>query len=242
MRQYKRLNMKTKLSIGVVTGLALLVAAAWAADNAPTISLFNGKDLTGWKTVGTKKTNQWVVGQAALDPADPGKLVKVGPGDELISPEKGLNLATEAAFQDCRLELEFMMAKNSNSGVKMMNIYEIQLLDSYGKAVPDKGDCGAVYKESAPKVNACKPAGEWQSLELEFRAPRFDAAGKKISNACFEKVTMNGQVIQEKVELTHGTNMGTNMIEHALGPVYLQGDHGPVAFRHFKLTPLNKEK
>lgn len=235
--------MITKVSIGLMAGLAWLATVALAADSSPTISLFNGKDLTGWKTVGTKKTNQWQIGKAALDPSDPGKLVKAGPGDELISPEKGVNLATEASFRDCRLELEFMLAKHSNSGVKMMNIYEIQLLDSYGKAVPDKGDCGAVYKESAPKLNACKPAGEWESLVIEFRAPRFDDSGKKLSNACFEKVTMNGQVIQEKVELEHGTNVGTNRIEHALGPVYLQGDHGPVAFRHFKLTPLDdKEK
>ena len=55
-----------------------------------------------------------------------------------------------------------MLAKNSNSGIKMANIYEIQLLDSFGKAVAAKGDCGAVYQETAPSVNACKQAGEWQ--------------------------------------------------------------------------------
>jgi hypothetical protein len=127
---------------------------------------------------------------------------------------------------------------NSNSGVKMMNIYEIQIFDSYGKAVPNKVDCGAVYSENAPLVNACKKPGEWQQLVIDFRAPRFDAAGKKIANAKFVKVTLNGQVVQENVEIAHGTNVSRNAPEHPTGPIYLQGDHGSVAFRNLKVTPL----
>lgn len=218
----------------------LFLAAALDAYGDPAITLFNGKDLAGWKTVGSV-SNQWQFGQAAIDAANPLKIIKTGPGDALISSGKNVNLATEVNFRDCLLELEFMMAKDSNSGVKMMNIYEIQLLDSYGKAVPDKQDCGAVYKESAPKVNACKKAGEWQTLTIEFRAPRFDSNGKKTANACFVKVTMNGQVVQENVEIEHGTNVSKDVKEKPTGPIYLQGDHGSVAFRHLKLTPLNEK-
>lgn len=227
------------LQAGVVASLLFITTVAMAADKAKTISLFNGKDLSGWKTVGGKETVQWKAGKAAWDPSEPAKLSVAGPGDELVSPEKGVNLTTEASFGDCVLELEFMMAKNSNSGVKMMNIYEIQLFDSFGKATMGKQDCGAVYMESAPRVNACKKPGEWQTLVIDFRAPRFDESGKKTANAKFVKVTLNGQMVQENVEIEHGTNVSRNAKEHPTGPIFLQGDHGPVAFRNFKLTPLN---
>ena len=225
----------------VIGCLVFLVTAALGAGQPKTILLFNGKVLTGWKTAGGKGTNQWQVGKAALDSTDPARLQVTGSGDELISLAKGVNLATEASFGDCILELEFMLTKKSNSGVKLMNIYEIQILDSFGKAVAGKGDCGAVYQEAAPKVNACKKPGEWQTLVIDFRAPRFDAAGKKVAAAKFVKVTLNGQVVQENVEVAHGTNVGRNKPEYPAAPVFLQGDHGPVAFRNLKLTPLNQK-
>lgn len=217
----------------------------FAADTAKTISLINGKDLTGWKIVG-KGNNQWTYGQAAVNPDVPAKLMVVGPGDELISTNKTVNLSSEAVFGDCHVEVEFLVGKatpgndvNSNSGVKMMNIYEIQIFDSYGVGAPGKIDCGAIYSETPPLVNACKPPGEWQKLVIDFRAPRFDENGKKIANAKFVKVTLNGQVVQDNVEIAHGTNVSRKAPEHPTGPIYLQGDHGAVAFRNLKVTPLN---
>jgi hypothetical protein len=232
--------MRTKLSFwaGIAGCAALLLLNAPAADTAKPVALFNGKDLSGWKTVGGKGACQWAVGKTVFDPADPRKLSVGAPGDELISPQKGVNLVTAAGFQDCRLELEFMVAKDSNSGVKMMSIYEIQLLDGVDEAGTGKGDCGAIYMESAPKVNACKKPGEWQTLVIEFRAPRFDQSGKKVANARFVKVLLNAQVVQDNVEVAHGTNVSRNAPEKPVGPVYLQGDHGPVAFRNLKITPL----
>jgi hypothetical protein len=168
-----------------------------------------------------------------------------GPGDELISTNANVNLSSERAFGDCILEVEFMVGKStpgnsrdSNSGVKLMNIYEIQIFDSYGLATPGKTDCGAVYSETPPLVNACRKPSEWQTLVISFRAPRFDAAGKKTENAKFLKVTLNGQTVQENVEVAHGTNVSRNAPEHATGPIYLQGDHGSVAFRHLRVTPV----
>ncbi|HXR07262.1 MAG TPA: DUF1080 domain-containing protein [Candidatus Acidoferrum sp.] len=210
-----------------------------------TISLINGTDLTGWKTIGNLP-NQWTYGKAAWDPATPAKVKVAGPGRELISTNRTVNLSSEAVFGDCRVEVEFMVGQSSpgnetdsNSGVKMMNIYEIQIFDNYGKAKPGKTDCGAVYSETAPLVNACKKPGEWQRLVIDFRAPRFDAAGNKTANAKFVKVTLNGQVVQNEVEIAHGTNVSRNAQEHPTGPIYLQGDHGSVAFRNLKVTPLN---
>jgi hypothetical protein len=239
--------MKSNFRSVIAACLALVAAhlIAFGADSSKTISLFNGKDLTGWKTVG-RSTNQWTVGKAAMNLDAPAKLKVVGSGEELISTNRTVNLSSEAVFGDCIVELEFMVGKStpgnerdSNSGIKMMNIYEIQIFDSYGKATPGKTDCGAVYSETAPLVNACKRPGEWQTLVINFRAPRFDEAGNKTANAKFVKVTLNGQVIQENVEIAHGTNVSRNAKEHPTGPIYLQGDHGAVAFRNLNVTPLN---
>ncbi len=228
--------------IRIINALCLsasVVLASMAASDPKPAALFNGKDLAGWKMVGGKDAKQWRVGKATLDPAAPSKLAVQEPGSELISPASGANLVSEESFGDCVVELEFMIPANSNSGVKMMSIYEIQILDSAGKSKVDSGDCGAVYKESAPKVNACKKAGEWQHLLIDFRAPRFDGEGKKRANAKFVKVILNNQLVQEDVEVAHGTNVSRNAPEHPTGPIFFQGDHGPVAFRNIKVTRLD---
>ena len=220
-------------------------STVFGAEAPRTISLINGHDLSNWKIIG-KQPNEWQYGKAAMDPDHPAKLKVVGPGDELISTNRTVNLSSRAVFGDCRVELEYMVGKHSednevdsNSGIKMMNIYEVQIFDSYGKAKLGKTDCAAIYSETAPSVNACKPPGEWQKLVIDFRAPRFDQTGKKIANAKFVKVTLNGQVVQDNVEIAHGTNVSRNAPEHPTGPIYLQGDHGAVAFRNLTVTPLD---
>lgn len=87
-------------------------------------------------------------------------------------------------------------------------------------------------------VNASKAPGEWQSFDIAFRAPRFDAAGKKTENAKFLKVQHNGKLIHENVEVTGPTRSAAFSDEQAQGPLKLQGDHGPVAFRNIVLKPL----
>jgi hypothetical protein len=232
-------------AVAACFALIFAVQSGFSRDDSKTISLFNGKDLTGWKTIG-KGTNIWTVGKAAMDPDAPARVKVIGPGKELINTNRTVNLSSEAVFGDCLVEVEFMVGKStpgsdvdSNSGVKLMNIYEIQIFDSYGKAAPSKIDCGAIYSETPPTVNACKPPGEWQKLVINFRAPRFDESGKKTANAKFVKVTLNGQIVQDDVEIAHGTNVSRKAPEHPTGPIYLQGDHGSVAFRNIKVTPLN---
>ena len=241
----RRMNYNFRSAIAAFLAVVAAAPSALGGDSPKTISLINGKDLTGWKTVG-RGTGHWTFGQAVMDPDAPAKLKVIGPGAELINTNKTVNLSSEAVFGDCIVEVEFMVGKSSpsnetdsNSGVKMMNIYEIQIFDNYGKEKPGKTDCGAVYSETAPLVNACKKPGEWQSLMIDFRAPRFDEAGKKTANAKFVKVTLNGQVVQDNVEIAHGTNVSRNAKEHPTGPIYLQGDHGSVAFRNLKVTTLN---
>jgi hypothetical protein len=140
--------------------------------------------------------------------------------------------------------------RNSNSGIYVQGRYEIQVLDSFGKSEIAEHDCGAIYQRwdpargkgkegfegHTPKVNASKAPGEWQRFDITFRAPRFDAAGKKIENAKFIKVVHNGQVIHENVEVNAPTRGSIFQEEAATGPIVVQGDHGPVAFRSLKIS------
>jgi hypothetical protein len=236
--------MKVNLFSTLASSFALFIVVPTVFGAEHSVSLINGKDLQGWKTVG-KGSNEWTYGKAEMNPRDKAKLIVVGPGNELINTNKTVNLSSEATFGDCMVELEFMVGQStpgnevdSNSGIKMMNIYEVQIFDSYGKRNLSKIDCGAIYSETAPLVNGCKKPGKWQKLVIDFRAPRFDAEGKKTANAKFVKVTLNGKVLQDNVEIAHGTNVGRNAKEHPTGPIYLQGDHGSVAFRKLVVTPL----
>ena len=86
------------------------------------------------------------------------------------------------------------------------------------------------------RVNASKPPGEWQCFDVIYRAPRFDSAGHKTRNASFEKVSHNGTTVQENIELLGPTRVG--LPEQARGPLRLQGDHGPVAYRNLRVRPI----
>jgi hypothetical protein len=151
----------------------------------------------------------------------------------------GVDLLSGAAHGDCALHVEFNVAKGSNSGVYLMGQYEVQILDSFGKKDADLkyGDCGGIYNTAAPRTNASKASGEWQTFDIVFRAPRFDSSGKKTANAKFVKVVHNGKVIHEDVEVKGPTTAALGGPEKPRGPLMLQGDHGPVAFRNLRLRP-----
>jgi hypothetical protein len=119
--------------------------------------------------------------------------------------------------------------------------YEIQILDSWGVKAPGSGDCGGIYERwkddkgyegRPPRVNASLPPGQWQTYDVWFRAPRFDAAGKKTADARFVKVVHNSKVIHENQTVTGPTRAAMFDDEKLLGPLMLQGDHGPVAYRN----------
>ena len=213
---------------------AAIVIAAGAAEVAKTLTPFNGKDMTGWKLRDPAKS-QWKVGTASMDPANP-KLMALDPkGTELVNLKGGCDLMTEAEFADCTISLEFMIPKGSNSGVYPMGRYEVQIIDSFGKDADfGPGDMGVIYKTAAPVKPKFKAPGEWQTMEIVFKAPRFDA-GKKTAKAKFVKVVLNGATIHENVEV-EGPTGGELGSEIAKGPLMFQGDHGPVAFRNIKIT------
>ena len=238
-------------SIRALLIVTLLSAATqvFAADEPN--SLFNGRDLSGWK----KPTGDWQTAHSvSLDSANNKKFaIEPGPG-VLVNGPKGTtsNLLTEMEHGDVEAHVEFVVPKASNSGVYFMGRYEIQVLDSWGVKQLKYGDCGGVYgscsdpkpdfKGRPPSVNASKPPGEWQTFDIIFRAPRFDANGKKTENAKFIKVVHNGTVIHENVEVPRPTCAAHWLDEKPKGPLMLQGDHGPVAYRNLTLKPLNDAK
>ncbi|WP_298238955.1 DUF1080 domain-containing protein [uncultured Algibacter sp.] len=164
-------------------------------------------------------------------------------------------LITKQAFQDVKIDLEFMVPKGSNAGVYVMDRYEIQILDSYGVAHPTFADLGGIYqrwdpkKEDdlrgyggvAPRVNASKAPGEWQTLSIIFRAPRFDSEGNKTENARFISVKVNNQLVQDNVEVEGPTRRSEIKPEVPTAPIAIQGNHGPVAIKKFEITPLDKD-
>ena len=224
------------VAIAVICSSGLLFGAA----ERP----FNGKDLTGWKIRPEgAAASQWKVGTATPSATDP-KLLTVQPdGQELINDTKGhgqsLDLYSTEVFGDCTITLEVMVPKSSNSGIYVMGEYEVQVLDSFGKdANPGPGDMGAVYGAQPPTNPTYRKAGEWSRYEIHWLAPRFDAEGKKIANAKFVKVILNGKVIHENLEMTKPTPGGVDGLEKAKGPLMFQGNHGPVAYRNIRVRPL----
>lgn len=228
--------------------LALALLPARAADNKP-VEPFNGKDLTGWKLKDEKKS-KWAAAWVQVDPKNEKELAPVPP-QTASKPEVslanmkggGTDIYTEEKFGDVIVELEFMVPKGSNSGIYLMGEYEVQVLDSYGKA-DDKltqGDLGALYSAAAPKKNFAKKPGEWQKFQIIFQAPKF-TDGKKTANAKFLSVSLNGEEIHKDVEMKQQTPGGLTGKEAATGPLMFQGDHGPVAFRNIKVLPVIVKK
>lgn len=164
-------------------------------------------------------------------------------------------LTTQFEHGDLDIELDYMMAKGSNSGIYLQGRYEVQLLDSWGIIEPTSSDNGGIYQRwddakpdgqkgyegYAPRQNASKAPGLWQNLKISFQAPRFNGAAK-ISNAKIISVVLNGILIQDNVSLNGPTRSPLSPEESALGPLMIQGDHGPVAFRNIKVKNYNKEK
>lgn len=206
------------------------------------VHLFNGKDTSGWKLVDPNMKEAWEVRSAVgLDPDDNRDFLSTpGTGVMVLAHDHGTDIFTDREFGDCKLHIEFMIPKGSNSGVYLMGRYEIQILDSFGK--PDSelkaNDCGGMYRIVAPRTNALKAPGEWQSYDIIFRAPRFDSAGKKTENARLVNVTFNGTKIHDNVDIPHATAGGIAEDEKPAGPILLQGNHGLVAFRNIKITPM----
>ena len=173
------------------------------------VTLFDGKTLNGWKLRDPKKKNGWAVVDGEL---------------AVVDPKDNADLVSEQSFQDLKLHIEFKVDKKSNSGVYLRGRYEIQILDNPdAKMALDSHGCGAVYSRIPPKLDATKPAGEWQVYDITF-------VGRQVT------VVLNGQTIVQDV-VDGITGGAIDPYEGVPGPLMLQGDHGKVRFRNVVVTP-----
>jgi hypothetical protein len=225
---------------------AIALAAALLPWAAPAENVFNGKDLSNWQTRKEDKGKDcWTVGTPSLHP-DNAKILSIQPAPEAIinvvtAHAQSWDLATKKKWAGpIRIELELMVPQGSNSGVYVMGEYEVQVLDSHGKADKDMGagDIGAIYSAAVPKKNASRQPGVWQKLTIDFAPPVFASEGTKKANAKFIKVVLNGETLHENVEMQGPTPGGLTGKEADAGPLMLQGNHGAVAYRNVTIVPL----
>ncbi len=179
------------------------------------IQLLKDNSLEGWEIIGDRE-NGWSVNNGVLlnDPVQPadGHHVRYG------------NLRTQQVFEDFNLKLEVNVPEGNNSGVYLRGIYEIQVVDSYGKEL-DSHNMGALYSRITPSVAAEKPAGEWQSMDIKL-------VDRHVT------VVLNGKTIIDNQPVRGVTGGAMTSDEFHAGPIYLQGDHGKVQYRNIMLTPI----
>jgi hypothetical protein len=194
------------------------------------IVLFSGRDLSHWRGKDGSAA-AWTVRDGYVE-------VAPGTGD----------ITTADKFGDVQLHIEWATPavpkgegqERGNSGVFLMDRYEVQVLDSYENKTYYHGQAGAVYKQHAPLVNASRKPGEWQTYDIVFRAPKFDEQGKVIDRA---RVTVlhNGVLIQNNVEIygiTYNDRPALYIAHPREEPLHLQ-DHGnPVRYRNIWIRRL----
>jgi hypothetical protein len=191
---------------------------AWEARRAPLlkrakppewaepIELFNGRDLAGWKPRWPERKNGWIVRDGLLANANPGN-----------------DLVTDRPFTDFKLRAEFRYPPKSNSGIYLRGRYEFQIEDTFAQEA-DSHKIGGIYGFLTPSINAGKPAGEWQTIEITL-------VGRAVT------VALNGERVIDRQSIPGITGGALDSREAEPGPILLQGDHGPIEFRKLTLTP-----
>ena len=204
------------------------------ANGAPSdaIVLFNGKNLDAWESAKTAGVSApWKVDNGAIT----------------IVPKSG-GIRTKRSFGDVQLHVEFRTPteikgrgqNRGNSGVFLMGLYEVQVLDSHDNKTYANGQAAAVYKQHPPLVNASRPPGEWQTYDIVWIAPRFGSASELLAPA---RVTVfhNGVLVQHDVEIKGPTTYrGTPAYKaHADKlPIELQDHNEPVSYRNLWVREL----
>jgi hypothetical protein len=204
--------------------------ATCGAAPSDAIILFDGKNLDNWVSSKDGGPAQWTVSDGAMT-------VKKGTGP----------IHTKQSFGDCQLHIEWRTPSpahgegqdRGNSGVFLQSQYELQVLDSYKSKTYVNGQAGSIYKDSPPLVNACLPPGEWQTYDIIYQAPVFNADGS-VKTPAYETVLQNGVLIQDHVPIKGKTlYIGKHYYEkHGPLPLELQ-DHGhAVSYRNIWIRPL----
>ena len=186
-----------------VADLAAPATVEWGEP----VELFNGKDLSGWHILDPSQDGLWKVIDGILvnDVVDQGD---VGQGTGLI---------TDAAFTNFKLHLEFQYPEGSNSGIYLRGRHEVQIQDDFGKE-PGNRFIAGVYGFITPTENAAKKAGEWQSMDITL-------LGRWVT------IVLNDVTVIDNQEIPGITGGALESKEGEPGPIFIQGDHGPISFR-----------
>jgi hypothetical protein len=179
-------------------------------------SLFNGKDMTGWRPHETDKKNGW----SAKD----GILVNTTPKTDFSATGAHANLRTEAEFDDFWLHIEFLVEESRNSGIYLRGMYEAQVVDRESRMQGLQG-VGAIFGRIAPSTNAGNPGGQWQTYDLTL-------VDRHIT------VVLNGVKVIDNKPIIGPTAGAIYTDPAAPGPIYLQGDHTTVSFKNIYLAPV----
>jgi len=194
------------------------------------IQLFNGRDLAGWESA------------------------KGGPAEwnvqngELVDVPKAGDIRTSQKFGDIQLHVEWMVPvlppdrkgqDRGNSGIYLQGLYELQVLDSYDNPTYVNGEAGSIYKQSAPLVNALKPAPNWQAYDIVYYAPRFYNDGT-LAEPARVTVFLNGVLVQSNFAILGPTEYrGLPVYKpHSDGPILLQAHNNPVRYRNIWVRKL----
>jgi hypothetical protein len=245
-----------KRQVFLLKCIAISVVTFWGSiSSAQQVLPLN--DLSAFTT----KSNNWrIVGDAMVDISKVNALTTT-PGNGVLActHKQGAygneyELLSNFKHGDLDIEMDFMLAKGSNSGIYLQGNYEIQLFDSWGKKNAMYSDCGGIYERwddskpegqkgyegYGPRLNVAKAPGLWQHIKISYQAPRFDQAGKKVSNAVFLNVELNGMTIHENVEIS-GPTRGALSEDVAMGPLRIQGDHGSLAIKNMVINNFDKK-
>lgn len=184
------------------------------------VVLFDGTSLDGWKLTNSGQTSGWSI--------EDGVLVNNPVQQEGKRHISYGNLRSIGEYEDFNLKLEVNVPKRGNSGIYLRGIYEIQVNDSYGRKL-DSHNMGGVYSRITPSVNAEKPAGQWQTMNITL-------LDRHVT------VKLNDKVIINNEPLLGCTGGALWSDEFKPGPIYLQGDHTGISYRNIVLTPIIKNK
>ena len=194
------------------------------------IVLFDGKSGNAWRHTNGKDFN-W----------------KIDSGFMQVKPGNG-NIQTKLGFGSCQLHIEWRAPYvvkgdgqgRGNSGIFFMSLYELQVLDNYNNRTYSNGQAASIYKQRMPMVNACRPPGEWQTYDVIFTAPQFNA-DSSLRSAARITVIHNGVLVQNNIEIWGSSEyigIPTYKVQDSRLPIILQ-DHGDlVSFRNIWIREL----
>lgn len=233
----------------------LLLFILFSADAQKVKPRFKELSLSSLESFDNPSSNWKIIGAVQSSFSDTSLNIARGQGilfndfSHAIKYKPGHHLTTKLQHGDIVLDFDFMIPKGANSGIYLQSRYEVQINDSWGVKLPTFSDVGGIYERwenekgyegSAPLTNAGLAPGLWQHMEISFQAPRFDGSGKKITNAKFNYVRLNGVTIHENIIVSGPTRSPAFENETAMGPLMIQGDHGQIAFKNFKYAPQDE--